>query len=236
MVFQIQLSQMIQVDNELQMTSGNLDLNNNDLQLGSSNGTITGESVASYIHGSSGGEVIKIVDLNAPNDENPGNIGASISSSANLGSTTIYRGHVVQDVNGETSIERYYDFVPTNNTGLDATLQFYYLDHELNGIPENDLSPFEHDGVEWTEYLANDANQTTNFVEAIGIESFYFWTLAEMVAPLPIELLYFRGKLQGNNEVYYSHWATISENKITKDSKSKEWHAIMEVGSANWLG
>ena len=225
-----QLNQQIQVDNELQMIAGNLDLNNNDLQLGSSNGTITGESAVSYIHGSSGGEVIKSVDLNAPNDENPGNIGVSITSSANLGSTTIYRGHVVQDVNGENSIERYYDIVPNNNTGLDATLQFYYLDHELNGIPENDLSPFEHDGVEWTEHAINNSNQTSNFVEVAGIDEFNFWTLAEMVAPLPIELLYFRGKLQENNEVFLD-WATTTEidNKgfeVQKMIFNSNWESI----------
>ena len=225
-----QLNQQIQVDNELQMITGNLDLNNNDLQLGSSNGLITGESTSSYIHGSSGGEVIKTIDLNAPNDENPGNIGVSITSTANLGSTTIYRGHVVQDVNGETSIERYYDIVPTNNTGLDATLQFYYLDHELNGINEGSLAPFEHDGVEWTEYLANDANQTTNFVEAIGIDALYFWTLAHEVAPLPIELLYFRGTLQENNEVLLE-WVTTTEinNKgfeVQKMESDNNWERI----------
>ncbi len=222
-----QLNQFIQVNNELQMTSGNLDLNNNDLLLGS---TITEESSTSYIHGSAGGKVIKTVSLNAPNNENPGNIGASITSSANLGSTTIYRGHIAQDVNGEQGIERYYDIVPANNSGLDATLQLYYLDHELNGIAENDLAPFEHDGVEWTEYLANDANQTTNFVEAIGIDALYFWTLAHEVAPLPIELLYFRGRLEENNEVSLD-WATTSEQnnkgfEVQRMTTNSDWEII----------
>jgi Secretion system C-terminal sorting domain len=228
-----QLNQLIQVDNELQMTSGNLDLNNNDLLLGNSNSAIMSESSTSYIHGSTGGEVITTVSLNAPTGENPGNIGVAITSAANLGSTTIYRGHVVQDVNGETSIERYYDIVPTNNSGLDATIQFYYFDHELNGIPEADLAPFEYDGVDWTEYVANDANQTTNFVEAIGIDVFYFWTLAELVAPLPIELLYFRGKLQVNNQILLD-WVTSSEQnnkgfEVQRIDKNGDWQIIAWV-------
>ena len=222
-----QLQQMIQIDNELQMTTGDLDLNNNNILL---NGSIIGESASSYVHGPAGGEIIKTVDLDAPTDENPGNIGVAITSSANLITTTIYRGHVAQDVNGEQSIERYYDIVVENNSGLDATLQLYYFDHELNGIAEDDLAPFEHNGIAWTEYPANDANQTTNYVEAIDIDELYFWTLAEMVAPLPIELLYFRGKLQENNEILLD-WVTISEQnnkgfEVQRMNTSGDWEQI----------
>lgn len=225
-----QLNQLIQVDNELQMTAGNLDLNNNDLLLGTSNSSIISESVSSYIHGALGGEVIKTVSLNAPVGENPGNIGVAISSTSNLGTTTIYRGHVPEDVNGNVSIKRYYDIVPTNNIGLDATIQLYYFDHELNNILEDDLAPFEHNGVEWTEYLANNSNTTINFVEAIAIDALYFWTLAELVAPLPIELLYFKGNLQENKEVFLD-WVTTTEinNKgfeVQKRTDDGNWQII----------
>lgn len=225
-----QLNHLIQVDNELQMTSGNLDLNNNDLLLGTSNSTIISESGLSYIHGALGGEVIKTLTLNAPAGVNPGNIGTAITSSSNLGTTTIYRGHIPEDVDGNFGIKRYYDIVPTNNVGLDATLQFYYLDHELNNILENDLAPFEYNGVEWTAYPTNNANQTTNFVEATGINSLYFWTLAPAITPLPIELLYFQGRLQENNEVLLE-WETSSEQnnegfEIQKMNATGDWEKI----------
>ena len=137
------------------MVSGNLDLNNNDLLLGNSNSVITGESPNSYITGTSGGEVIISVALNNPNAENPGNIGATISSFANLGTTTIKRGHLSLDVNGSIAIDRYYDIIPTNNTALDATVRFSYMDHELNGLVEGDLAPFSFNGVDWDEYLTS---------------------------------------------------------------------------------
>ena len=75
--------------------------------------TIEGESPSSYITGPSGGEIIITVFLNDPINENPGNIGAAISTFANPGTTTFKRGHAVQDVNGRTwNRFRYYDISP----------------------------------------------------------------------------------------------------------------------------
>ncbi|MEL6277229.1 MAG: hypothetical protein AAFU03_19165, partial [Bacteroidota bacterium] len=88
-----QLQRAIQVDNELRMTLGNLDLNNNDLTLGTANGIIIGESETSHITGASGGVVQKTVTLNAPTNINPGNMGMVCNSSVNIGVLTIKRGH-----------------------------------------------------------------------------------------------------------------------------------------------
>ncbi len=167
----------ISVSNELKMLSGNLDLNGADIQL-TDNGTIIGEGADSYIYSTSGGVVKKTVNLNAPTGVNPGNIGASITSSANLGSTTIQRGHVAQNVNGEMSILRYYDISPTNNSGLDATVRFSYLDHELNGIVEADMTPFRFNGSDWSYYAASAKNATANWVETENVNAFSKWTLA----------------------------------------------------------
>ena len=205
-----ELNILIQVDNELQMVSGNLDLNNNDLILGNSNSIISGESQSSYITGTSGGEVIISTSLNAPNSENPGNIGATISSFANLGTTTIKRGHLSLDVNGSIAIDRYYDIIPTNNTALDATVRFSYMDHELNGLMEGDLAPYSFNGVDWDEYLTTANDETNNWVETDGIDEFSIFTLAEMVAPLPVELVFFQAKKSGEQQVLLS-WQTDTE-------------------------
>ncbi len=172
------LTNSLQVDNQLDMTSGNLDLNGNNLTLGSANGQILNESSSSYIHGSNGGFVQKTQDLNNPNGINAGNIGVAITSTANFGSTLIKRSHTAQNVDGVNGILRYYNVTPTTNTGLNATVRLSYLDHELNSIAEADLEPFRYNGNSWDYYDVNSADVATNYVEATGLNSMDSLTLA----------------------------------------------------------
>ena len=173
-----QLQKPIQVDNELRMTSGNLDLNGNDLTLGEANGTIVGESETSRITGEGGGEVIITQELNAPTAVNPGNIGVVITSDEDLGATTIKRGHVPETIAGNAGIERYYEITPTNNTDLDATTQFQYFQAELNGIQEADLGLWRKDDDFWFNPAATITNPTNNYIETTNINLFSKWTLA----------------------------------------------------------
>ena len=131
----VQLHVPLAASHQVLFTSGLLDLNGNDLNLGTT-GSLSGEQEASHVIGSSGGAVIFTTDLSAPSSANPGNLGIIITSAQNLGNTTIKRGHQSQtDTYGSgNSITRYYDITPANNTNLDATLRFTYLDAELNGF------------------------------------------------------------------------------------------------------
>ena len=201
---------LAEVENELQMVSGNLDLNNNDLIFVNSNSIISGESTSSYITGTSGGEVVIFTNLNAPNNENPGNLGAIISSFADLGATFIKRGHLTYDVNGANGIARYYSITPANNSALDATLRFSYMDHELNGLVEGDLAPYSFNGVDWDEYPTTANDETNNWVETDGIDEFSVFTLAELMAPLPVELIYFHASKVDDKQVLLS-WQTATE-------------------------
>ncbi|MCP3932047.1 MAG: hypothetical protein GY705_23490, partial [Bacteroidetes bacterium] len=206
----IQLGNSIQIDNQLTMTSGNLDLNGSNITLGSANGTIASESASSYIHGSAGGEVIKVVDLGAPSDENPGNMGASISSAANLGSTTIARGHLVQTDAGGISIKRYFDITPTTNSGLAATLRFNYFDHELNTITESELELWRKSGASWANQGYTTRDASNNYVELTGIDAFSRWTLTSDANALPVELLSFSATRLGERKSLLK-WITASE-------------------------
>lgn len=174
-----QLEKEAQVNNELQMASGNLNLNGHDLTLGNTSGTITGESATSRVVGPNGGELLKTSDLNSPNNVNPGNIGVSITSSANLGSTTVRRGHQVKTVYGTGGTERYFTITPTTNDNLGATARFHYFDAELNGITETDLEPVREVNPSWHYYAVNTADQTANYVEAANINAFSTWTLVK---------------------------------------------------------
>ncbi len=198
----------IDIDGNLRMNGGKLILNSSDITL---DGDIIGESNSTCITGTVGGTIIKTVNLNAPTGENPGNLGAEITSTENLGNTTIYRRHMQLNNNGNFSIYRHYDIIPANNTNLDATLRMYYFDDELAGLEESDLELWQFDGVNWTSQNINSKNVANNWVEANGLSSFHTVTLAEdMSAPLPIELLDFNVQATANKKVDI-YWSTAAE-------------------------
>ncbi|MEZ4990795.1 MAG: dockerin type I domain-containing protein [Saprospiraceae bacterium] len=174
-----QLDQQIEVSNELRFTSGLLDLNGHDLILGEVNGQIVNESESNRIIGPLGGAVVKTTILNAPTAANPGNIGLEITSTQDLGSTEIRRGHDPKDILGLEGIERHFTISPTNNNNLDATARFYYFDAELNGLTENQMEPWRYDGTNWTNYARTAADETNNWVTTTGIPAFSIWTLGQ---------------------------------------------------------
>lgn len=205
------LAKNVSVTNTLLMSAGNLDLNGFDLDLGTT-GNISGEGPASFITTTSSGSVVRMVNLNAPTALNPGNVGFEITSTANLGLTTIKRGHQQQVSASGFSIYRYYDIIPANNTGLNATVKFYYLDQELAGINESELEMWASAdaGTSWTLLGFNAKDNTTNYVTKNNINQLNRLTLASSINnPLPIQLVSLTGTLV-NNDVYL-RWTTSSE-------------------------
>ncbi len=209
----VQLNSNITVNGNLTMLAGNLQLNNYAVDLGSGAGTIVGESNSARIAGLAGGTVNKTAVLNAPSAINPGNIGVEITSTANLGSTLIKRGHVQQtSSNGGLSIDRYFDITPTNNSALNATLKFYYFDNELAGRNKTELTQWEstNGGVSWTYLGQNQLDNTNDWVLKNSIAAFNRMTLASNITnSLPIGLLSFTGVLV-NGETHLN-WATAHE-------------------------
>jgi hypothetical protein len=126
---ELDLGAALQVNNQVQLLTGRLDLNGKILTL-LSGATLEGENETTRIVGPTGGMIQTTVSLNAPASQNPGKLGAVITSAKDLGSITIKRWH--NPLNGESKVRRFYQIIPTNNTALNATLRFYYLDAELN--------------------------------------------------------------------------------------------------------
>lgn len=133
-------------------------------------------------------------------------LGAKITTSANMGITTITRGHAQQSGGGNASILRYYDIVPTNNSSLNASLIFNYNDAELNSLTEGNLKLFKStdNGATWTNEEGT-LNVTGNTVTKTGISGFSRWTLADYTLPL----FYFpEVDVQGNGN-------SITNNDVT---------------------
>ncbi len=207
----VTILQNLKVTNNVEMSSGLLNLGVRTLDLGYT-GQVLNEQENSRIYSNSSGEVVTRRILNAPSAENPGNLGLSISSSANLGEIVIRRGHLSQtNGNGQgNSILRYYEVNPANNNSLDATLRFQYFDAELNSIPESSLMMWSSpDNSAWTNrgYTMRDA--AANFVELENISAMMRFTLSSAAAPLPVEGLNLTGRWE--NERSELRWTTLAE-------------------------
>src|SRR5690606_17467988 len=71
------------------------------------------------------------------------------------------------------SIYRYYEIVPSLNNNLDAVLRFHYLDEELHGHIEDDLTQWRtEDDMNWIEAGKSSGDISANYVELTQIASF----------------------------------------------------------------
>jgi hypothetical protein len=165
----------VTVNDTLSVILGGLNLNGKIITI-TPDGYMT-ETPGNTVFGTTG-YITTTRDVGAPSSLNVGGLGAVLTASSNLGSTEIRRGHTVQNgLNGGTSIKRYYDITPTNNSGLDATLVFKFDDSELNLKPEPLLKLFKstNSGSTW-QYMGGSVNISSNEITLSGLTSFSRWS------------------------------------------------------------
>ncbi|MGB3008330.1 MAG: hypothetical protein WBC06_17575, partial [Chitinophagaceae bacterium] len=187
----LQLNRNIDITNTLLFANGDsLFLNEHNIDLGST-GILSGETGTRRITGRTGGYIQSTQLLDAPTGANPGNLGLDISSVSNLGNTVIRRGHQQQS---GASVYRYYDVIPTNNAGLEATIVFNYFDTELAGVSEGNLGMFysTNGGTVWANLGVDDIDQSLNYLSVNAIDQLALFTLANISDPLAIKLIYLK--------------------------------------------
>ncbi|HLZ85875.1 MAG TPA: hypothetical protein VKQ52_01490, partial [Puia sp.] len=101
----ISLNQSVNIGGSVNFTSGLINLTGGNVYLQPA-AFLKGESETSHITGTAGGYVEISGMLNAPTAVNPGNLGAIITSTQNLGNTVIQRGHEPQNTGNGHSIAR----------------------------------------------------------------------------------------------------------------------------------
>lgn len=230
------LQRSINVRTAINFSSGLFNLNGNTIFL-ATNATLNGESPASHISGTNGYIEGSMV-LNAPVSQNPGNLGAIISSTQNLGLVIVRRGHQSQtNASGNgNSILRYYDVSPANNTALNATLRFHYLDAELNGLPEDGLVLWKStDNDHWINEGFTSRDIGANYVEKTGIAGFSRWTISTLNNVLPVVFAFFNTHCE-NGKVSII-WKTAQESNssyfnIERSQNGSNWTAIGTLPAA----
>lgn len=191
---QIMLQRNINIARQVVFESGLFNLNNHIVRLDPT-ALILAEQEHTRFIGSNGGFISINVPINVPATGNtafnPGNLGAIITPSQNMGSVLIRRGHQVQfdeRIPQNTSIQRFYDINPSINTNLNATFRFLYFEAELNGKNESRLELFRSintSNTRWDLEGFTSRNTVNNYVEKTGINSFSRWTLGDPMGIAP---------------------------------------------------
>ena len=233
------LQQAVTTNAAVRFTSGNIDLAGNVLQLAPA-AILLGENASSRIvNNAQGGYVTITRSLNAPSAANPGNLGAIITSAQNLGSTVIRRGHNSQQTLGGTgsSINRYYDITPANNTAVNATLRLTYFDAELNSLSETDLNLYKsNNNTNWTNVGYTTRDASANYVEKTGIADFSRWTLSSFNNPLPLLFTNFQADCVNGNIAL--DWTTEQEKQVShfeveRSNEGTTWTYVATVPFVN---
>jgi hypothetical protein len=229
----LQLGSNIQITNSVELLSGRLDLNTAILTLAST-ASLSTEAENARIIGPSGGIVQTTVNLSSPVAQNPGNLGAVISSSQSLGTVTIRRWHNAQG--GDTRVQRFYQIIPSNNTNLNATLRLRYLDAELNNNPEASLGIYTRadNAAQWTGIGSSARDASQNFVEKAGLASLQQYSIASAAGgPLPVKW----GALTATcrNDVAEINWTTLEEQNvkhfIVQKNNAGQWTDLATVNA-----
>lgn len=230
------LQRNINVRTAINFSSGLFNLNGNTIFL-ATNATLNNESPASHITGTNGYIEASMV-LNAPVSQNPGNLGAIITSTQDSGLVIVRRGHQSQtNASGNgNSVLRYYDISSANNTALNATLRFHYFDEELNGLPENSLVLWKRTANDhWINEGFTSRDIGANYVEKTGIASFSRWTLSSLNNVLPVVFIFFNTHCE-NGKVSIT-WKTAQESNsshfnIERSQNGTNWAAIGTLPAA----
>jgi M6 family metalloprotease-like protein len=240
----------ITVNGTLTLTSGILTTGANTMDLNTL-GTVVETPIAptSYVLGN-----LKATrNIGGAVNQTFGGIGLEINEPGVLNSTVVTR------VTGTTlfgnppcctanpSIRRYFDISPTTNTGLNASMTYKYFDWEIAGFTEANLklykAPLPYNPVNplWVEQLMATVSPVNNWLTLNGIASFSRWTAADYNAPLPVELISFDGKLEGDKARLF--WVTASETNndyftVEKSTDGINWTVLGFVdgaGSSNQI-
>jgi len=152
----------------------NMSLNGQTITLGPSGYLVEGTGNFS----GATGMITTTRPLNNITGQNVAGLGATLTSAANLGSTTLTRTHSNQNnLPDGKSVLRSYDITPTTNTGLNATLVYSYRDAELNGFLEANIGLYSSaDGGSIYTYRGGVLDANNNTITLTGLNSFSKWT------------------------------------------------------------
>ncbi|MBI9073694.1 MAG: hypothetical protein JEY94_19010 [Melioribacteraceae bacterium] len=179
----LNINNNLTVDGTLSVIKGKVDLNGKDITL--TNTGLLSENGENKVYGSSG-NILATKNLSANDNSNFAGLGIMIASESALNNITVSRGHKELNVNGEKSIERYYDISPYNYDKIIASIKVYYDESELNGLTESDLRLYSStDHSNWNKH-STLPDRELNTLAVNRVKTFSRWTAAANIDSSPI--------------------------------------------------
>ena len=211
----------VHVSNEVLFNGGNIRLNYLTMDLGST-GFFTNENENSHAYCDClNAKIVRIVNIQAGETIDAGNLGLSITPSVDMGTIRLERRHrrIVEPFNGMTeSIARYYSVKDINggsvqnNGELNATLVFNYLYAESN-LNNSQLNLYHQANIDAYWYaLGGYHDPSEKTVTYDKFQSFSLVTLGPSISgvPLPVTLTSFSANC--DKEGVDIRWTTASEH------------------------
>lgn len=169
---EVVLKQNILVRDSLTLIKGNIFLNGSTIHLDTA-GRLSGESNISRIYGSNGLVTARrfIDSSRAGLSDNIAGMGIYVSTKEQFGYVNIERGHEAQAYSGDTSVLRYFNFIPVNQwaTGVIDTLKIAFLDEEIiSGEGSYKIFSSDDNGLEWRN-KGGFADQQNNYVTSATV-------------------------------------------------------------------
>lgn len=197
----------ITVTNQLNVDSGELNLNGRVITLGT--GATLSEADGERIRGLTG-----YIETTRNLSASPGDVaglGFEIYFTEQaLGNTVIRRYHTPRTENGLASIYRYFEVSPTTNTGLNASVRFRYQQEEIDFQDESTLVLYRKSGSNPWVQRGGTVNMSSNYVQLTGIDAFSDWTV-DNPGSLPVSLVSFEGEMLRSEYGTRLEWITASE-------------------------
>jgi hypothetical protein len=235
----LSLQSGVNIVDDINFTSGLLNVGNNAVTLGAGAVLLNESEVSRAYSTGTTGYIQSTGTLNAPSSVNLGNLGAIITSSSNLGSTTIQRTFNTFNNLSNGNIFRDYVITPTNDAGLNATFRFKYFDAELNGENENllDMLQSPDNGTTWNDLGATTRDNVNNYVENTGINSFSTWTLTPPSTVLSATMGALNAYQINNNNIDVD-WQVYAEINVAtydiqKSTDGKNFKTIGQLDAVN---
>jgi len=177
--------------------------------------TGTSPSALNIISGSINGRVVRTIPANSTESFQFTDINTVLIPDGTQPTTVVsvsaVQGEQPPYVTQGQAINRYY-YVWSSNS-ISGSLWLSYDESELNGISENDLTPYcwTPGATQWRAF-GGVLNAADNYV-AIGgapVDNWSKWTLGSLSNPLPIQLANFSAFVSNESDVQLN-WGTISE-------------------------
>jgi hypothetical protein len=250
----------LRVLNALNLISGKVDLNGNELIIGQtgSNGSLTGGGATNYfISGSSLAKLTRYTTstgttYNFPVGETVNytpmsitlNAGTSVNSNAQISMSIVASTHPMIGVPGSAYLTRYWSAEPLNFGGTyNYDVVYTYVDADVNGVEAN-LQPYKYSAGNWVSSVGSGfpgtmgtslINPGTNTINWNGLTTFSDFTGNGNGSPLPISLLNFA--VQPVLENVAITWTTASETNndyftIERSIDGVNFESLIEVDGA----